>query len=194
MLVPGLQMPAADVVVHQVQLVQLGDGDSQGLVDLVQTPDAGLLGCLGHPEQEIGPIRVFYAIRASLRIPNEMRHEMEVPYRPEKLDNWTKIAVGIDLLEMRLGHSFRIDLVIRAWSCEQFLTLARDDLLLEDRPVKPPRLCRERDFVRPSCWVGFIANRDPQRDATVIEIPCRQAPDARHPAPARYGVLEAPAR
>ena len=194
MLVAGFQMPAADLVLHKREFVELRHGNSERLVDPLQTLESGFFGSLGNPEQEIGAVGVFETFPASLRIPNEVRYKMKVADRPEVVDDRTELSVGIDLFEVRLGHSFRVGPVLGTRSCEQLMTVVCDDLFLDNRPVTSSRLSRKRDFVRPSSSVGFIAHRNSKSDVTVIEVPCCQTPDARHASPASHSVLEASTR
>ena len=149
-LVAGFEMPAAELVLRQRELVELGHGDLEGLVDPLQVSPAGLFGGFGDSEQEIGTVRIRHAIPRPVRVPNQMRDEMKVPDGPEVVDDRAEVAVGVDLFEVRLRHPLAVCLVVGSRSAENPAGVGFDDFLVQDRPVPAPLLGGERDLVAPS--------------------------------------------
>ena len=88
-------MPAAEFVLRERELVELGHGDPEGLVDPLQAPAAGFFRGVGDPEQEVGAVRILCAVSRSFRIPNQVRDEVQVPDRAQVLDDRAELAVGV---------------------------------------------------------------------------------------------------
>lgn len=112
MSITGVQVPLADLVRGEFQLIELWNGGLNGLTDLTKSPCAGLHGCACDPVQEVRTVGIVGAVAASLGVANQMRDKMEIAGRPKKVRDFPKIPIRGDLFKARLGQSFRISTVL----------------------------------------------------------------------------------
>ena len=193
MLVPRLQMPVTDLVLIQVELVQLRHRRLQSLADPAKVSRALPYRGPGHPQQKIGAVRIVASVSPAVRLPDQMRHQVEIADRAQEIDYRPELAVGIDLLQMGLRHPLRVRFVVRVRPFENHLAISRDDLALEDRAMAAARFGGECHVVRPRGGSAVVADSDLQGDVSVVEVPGGETADARYAAPVGHRVLKAAA-
>jgi hypothetical protein len=93
----------------------------------------------------------------------ELRHKMQVGNRGKEFRDNTKLSIGADLLEVRLGESSRVLLVIRTRTIDPDLRAAQvfDALLADEYPMEPLAFALESQGVAPDrVLVASLGNFD----------------------------------
>ena len=147
--VSSLEMPVSYFIRNKLEPVQLGYGGLQCLANTAKSPDSRPFGGSRHAEQEVRAVGIVVPVSAAVRFPDEMRHQVEIPDRAEKVDDLAEWFVYIHLFQVRLGHPLGIVLILRRGPLEDLPAPLRHNLVHEDRTVPAARLGRERDLVRP---------------------------------------------
>ena len=89
-------------VTNQPQLLDLGHGDSQHVVYLLESRFTARLRGFGNANQEVSPERIGTPVLARLGIAHNLGDEVQVAHAGKELHDSAEPTIGIDLLERSL--------------------------------------------------------------------------------------------
>src|SRR5437867_5413948 len=126
-------MRYSPVVSPQLQFLELRDSNAEGITDAAQSCSLSLFRRTSNLFQKVAAKRVFALSYRAIRLAHELRNNVQVAYRPQKVRHVTESLVGIDLFEIRLRKTLLILPVMIVWVNQNVRSILGHSFLFEQR-------------------------------------------------------------
>ena len=149
MFVAATQVRSAfDLVAVKLEFQQLWNGDLQSFPNSAQACIARSLWGASNLFQKIGSEGISQFSKVAVRLSHQLRDEVEIPKRLEKIGEFPKFTIYICLLDMRLVETLRIILIIGGRTAKNQFVGSSNDLTFYDWPL--PVVLTKTNLIVPS--------------------------------------------
>lgn len=177
------------LISEELKLLKLWHRDLQRLGDLAQPRIAGAIRSARDLLKEIRPKGITASRDVAIRFPNELRDEMKIPDRSEKLRQFAEFTVYVDLFNIGLVQSCGVLSIFVIRSVQDRRARQAYDFLFQDGALSI--VLAEADLVSPLRTVCASGHRHCDLDVGVA--PGCEAAKLRYAAPIGDRFFEAPA-
>src|SRR5687768_637479 len=122
-LVLASEVTRAYLVTPELQVFELGDGGAARINAAAQSRPASRLRAARDLFQEVSPVGIILFADRTPRLPDELRHDMQVSDGGQEFSDLPELPILVDLFQISLGQPLRIRLICIVGPNEELMTI-----------------------------------------------------------------------